>query len=62
MENFEECDPSECKDSDGNWTKWVKERMTSEQEPVFQEVVNTLEGMDMGHLSENHILRFCDSL
>ena len=62
MENFEECSPSECKDSDGNWTKWVKERMTSEQEPVFEEVVRTLEGMGMGHLSENHILRFCDSL
>lgn len=29
---------------------------------MFEEVVASLLEMDLGHLSENHILRFCDSL
>ena len=63
-ENFEECHPEQCKDSEGNWTKWVKERMDIHQDAVYNQVREALLKLDspLGHLSENHVLRFCDSL
>jgi len=36
-ENLTPVRAEECKDVDGNWTKWVKERMTSEQLAKFND-------------------------
>ena len=53
-----------CRDSDGNWTKWVKERMTEEQEEKFNHMRRVLAELDppLDYLSDNHVMRFLNSL
>ena len=36
LENPTLCDPALCKNNDGQWTKWVRERLNPEQEEVLE--------------------------
>ena len=57
---IEAFDPEECKDEEGNWTRWVIARMTVEQLAQFNEMKEILshEEPPLDRLSDNHIMRF----
>jgi len=42
-ENLTPVDPKECKDKNGNWTKWVIERMNPEQKEMYERMKALLE-------------------
>tara|TARA_B110000285_G_C15092316_1_gene599818 strand:+ start:1162 stop:1341 length:180 start_codon:yes stop_codon:yes gene_type:complete len=44
----------------GNWTKWVLERMDDEQKGIYERVREWLETMGWEYLSVNFVLRYCD--
>lgn len=63
-ENLDAVEPSKCKDAQGNWTKWVFERMTQEQVELFTRMKEHLcnLGPPFSQLSDNHIMRYLQSL
>ena len=62
-ENFVEAPIEDCKDANGNWTKWVKERMNSEQRVKFNNVMDKLRNLDepLDYLTDNHVMRFLNA-
>ena len=42
IENTQEIDPQLCKDKDGNWTKWVIERLDSKELKLYEELVQKI--------------------
>ena len=49
----------ECKDSEGNWTKWVIERCTEEEKQAYEEMSELCKQDPLvSWTSENHKLRF----
>ena len=37
QENLEQIDPQLCKDAEGNWTKWVVERLDNKEMEIFDQ-------------------------
>ena len=37
-ENLEICEVNKCKDENGNWTKWVIERLDNEQKEAYEKI------------------------
>ena len=49
----------ECKDSEGNWTKWVVERLTEEQKAAYDELSELCKQDPLvSWLSDNPKIRF----
>ena len=41
-ENKEICDASKCKDKDGNWLKWIPERLTPEESKIHKNLIGLI--------------------
>lgn len=64
-ENMTVVPSHQCKDpATGEWTKWVKERLTEEQLQMFTRMRETLTTLEppLDYLSDNHVMRFLNSL
>ena len=54
-------DVEECKDENGFWIKWIKERLTPEEAIVFKELKERIKDNPLiNWLPDNHLLRFLD--
>ena len=57
--NTEPIAGEDCKDSEGNWTKWVVERCTEEEKKSFDEMSELCKQDPVtSWVSDNHKLRF----
>lgn len=63
-ENLKTCPVEACRDDDGNWTKWVFERMTEDQKQLYYRARDELktEPAPLCCLSDNHVIRYLYSL
>lgn len=63
MENTDPIDDEACKDSEGNWTKWVVARCTPEQLEAYEQLQKLLkedehyEELKLAEITTNHLLR-----
>lgn len=58
-ENLQIVPAEECKDEDGNWTKWFRERLTETQMRAFEEYMSYVRTEPLlKNLSENYLIRF----
>jgi len=53
------CPAEQCKDEEGNWTKFVVERLEEEERKAFEECKLLCKGdKRTDFLTDNHIIRF----
>jgi hypothetical protein len=63
-ENTTKVSAAECKDQDGNWTKWILARLDKKQSEAYMKLLVLIrddkqsEELKLGDLTENHLLRY----
>ena len=58
-ENLDRCPVHACKDENGNWTRWVLERLDENQMKVYEQYREILKDEPLlDWMSENYHMRF----
>ena len=61
-ENTQSVTPMQCKDKNGNWTKWIIERLEPAQLNIYKQFrQQAMENPLLANLSENKYLRYLES-